>query len=399
MTDQEQKEPKGSVAKSKKPHAKPGRKRMGKEVFVPVTMKVEPSELSTIEMIAKASRRSRSDVMREMVSLGMEQMLESAFAPKHEGETNGKAGIVPVMNPNEDNPGSPDDTRAQRRMVEALMPVANAGTATRDQWAELAWRSAAILCAAVTDVATDQPEGPLRSLSVLAQERDDTKGSLQTELGLSEEDVAAVGRASRLVLKSGLLEGEAFSVDAESAVRDAVMTIANAAINHNAAEPCETKDAESILTSEVPGDPKLVRALAQKGAREIVDYVSRHPRANTSELLAATGISSSTLRRRIVALQEAGAIFNDGTATRPVWRVPGVDHGAEEMLTATQSAVLGLMRRQPPTPTGEISSELGLTKTAVTLAYHELADLGLAFKDGGRWRATPQKGAEGAADA
>lgn len=255
--------------------AKPGRKRMGKEVFVPVTMKVEPSELATIEMIAKASKRSRSDVMREMVTLGMQQMLECAFAPK----------------------------------------------------------------------------------------------------------------------------GEAFSVDAEAAVRDAVMAITDAAVGSKTSETRTNEGVDGVPEPEAPGDPKLARALAQKGAREIVDYVSRHPRANTSELLAATGFSSSTLRRRIVALQKADAIFNDGTATRPVWRVPGVEHGPEEMLTATQAAVLGLMRREPPTPTGQISSELGLTKTAVTLAYRELADLGLAFKDGGRWRATSQKDAEGVADA
>lgn len=54
-----------------KPKAKPGRKCMGTEVFVPVTMKVEPSELATIEMIAKASKRSLSDVMCEMLSYGL----------------------------------------------------------------------------------------------------------------------------------------------------------------------------------------------------------------------------------------------------------------------------------------------------------------------------------------
>jgi DNA-binding Lrp family transcriptional regulator len=373
---------------------------MGKEVFVPVTMKVEPSELATIEMIAKASKRSRSDVMREMVTLGMQQMLECAFAPKGEGES-GKAGSAGANDA--DAPGSedvaPDDARAQGHAVEALLPLAKDGTATRGQWAELAWRSAAILCLAATGEAGDTPEGALQALSVLAQERGDTEGPLQAELGLSEDDVAALGRASRLVLKSGLLEGEAFSVDAEAAVRDAVMAITDAAVGSKTSETRTNEGVDGVPEPEAPGDPKLARALAQKGAREIVDYVSRHPRANTSELLAATGFSSSTLRRRIVALQKADAIFNDGTATRPVWRVPGVEHGPEEMLTATQAAVLGLMRREPPTPTGQISSELGLTKTAVTLAYRELADLGLAFKDGGRWRATSQKDAEGVADA
>lgn len=71
---------------SPKPHAKPGRKRMGTDVFVPVTMKVEPSELATIEMIAKASKRSRSDVMREMLSSGLRSAMESAFGPGGAGE-------------------------------------------------------------------------------------------------------------------------------------------------------------------------------------------------------------------------------------------------------------------------------------------------------------------------
>ena len=35
--------------KAKKLKSKPGRKRMSNEAFVPVTMKVEPSELATIE--------------------------------------------------------------------------------------------------------------------------------------------------------------------------------------------------------------------------------------------------------------------------------------------------------------------------------------------------------------
>lgn len=75
---QQQEEPRGAAPKVKK--AKPGRKRMGQDVFVPVTMKVEPSELATIEMIARASRRSRSDVMREMLSYGLAHVMESAFA-------------------------------------------------------------------------------------------------------------------------------------------------------------------------------------------------------------------------------------------------------------------------------------------------------------------------------
>lgn len=385
--------------KPRKPKSKPGRKRMGKDVFVPVTMKVEPSELATIEMIAKASRRSRSDVMREMVTLGMEQMLKSAFAPKGKGESGlaEAAGATAAGEPAGES-SAPSDVRAHRHAVELLMPAAKDGMTTRKQWAELAWRSATILCLAATGETGDTPKDLLQALSALAQEKGDTEGPLQTGLDLSEGDIAALGCASHLVLKSGLLAGEPSSVDAESDVRDAVMAIANAAINHNAAESCESKDAESALTSEALGNPKLARAISQKGALEIVDYVSRHPRANTSELLAATGISSSTLRRRIAALEDAGALANDGTATRPVWCVPGVEHEPEEMLTATQAAVLGLMRREPPTPTGQISQELGLTKTAVTLAYHELADLDLAVKDGGRWRATPQKDAKVAAD-
>jgi hypothetical protein len=57
---------------------------MGRDVFVPVRMKLEPSELATIEARAKAGGRSRFDVMCEMVTLGIERMLESVFAPQGE---------------------------------------------------------------------------------------------------------------------------------------------------------------------------------------------------------------------------------------------------------------------------------------------------------------------------
>lgn len=59
--------------------ARPGRKRLGEEVFVPVTIKVEPAELATIESIAKYSGRSRSDVMRQMLSYGLAHMMQAAF--------------------------------------------------------------------------------------------------------------------------------------------------------------------------------------------------------------------------------------------------------------------------------------------------------------------------------
>jgi hypothetical protein len=43
---------------------------MSKEVFVPVTMKVEPSELSTIEMIARVGKRSSFDACTRWSSWG-----------------------------------------------------------------------------------------------------------------------------------------------------------------------------------------------------------------------------------------------------------------------------------------------------------------------------------------
>ncbi len=340
-------------AQAAKSKAKPGRKRMGQDVFVPVTMKVEPSELATIEAIAKASGRSRSDVMREMLSYGLSHMLEQAFAPKAKGapekaESHAEAAATADA--------APDDVRAQRRAVEALVPAAKAGTATLAQWAQLAWRSAAILCVAATGQVAAPPEGPLQTLSTLAPERASATapGSLQTVLGFSEGQAATLGRAARLVLRSGLLEGEAPSVDAGAAVRDAIAAIAQAAVGprdssfqaqSEAGSQQPPVDADATTTED---NPQWADVLAQKGARKIIDYVSRHPRANTGELLAATGVSSSTLRRRIAALQDAGALFNDGTAARPIWRVPGVEHSPEDMLTATQAAVLGLMRREPP---------------------------------------------------
>lgn len=107
--------PKTAGKAAKKRKAKPGRKRMGKEVFVPVTMKVEPSELATIEAIAKASARSRSDVMREMVTLGMERMLESAFAPQGgKGPEPAAAASAPEADSPEGAADDIDDVRAQR---------------------------------------------------------------------------------------------------------------------------------------------------------------------------------------------------------------------------------------------------------------------------------------------
>lgn len=47
-------------------------------------MKADPSELAIIEMIAKAIKRYRLGAKREMVMLGMQQMLKIPFAPKRE---------------------------------------------------------------------------------------------------------------------------------------------------------------------------------------------------------------------------------------------------------------------------------------------------------------------------
>lgn len=66
----------------------PGRKRLGDEVLVPVTMKVEPSELATIGSIARYSHRSRSDVMREMLSYGLAHVMGEAFGGGSVSETN-----------------------------------------------------------------------------------------------------------------------------------------------------------------------------------------------------------------------------------------------------------------------------------------------------------------------
>jgi predicted transcriptional regulator len=80
-----------------RPKGKPGRKRLGDEVFVPVTMKVEPAELATINAIAKASHRSRSDVMREMLSYGLAHMMESAFSDS--GAKASRRESVPAADP------------------------------------------------------------------------------------------------------------------------------------------------------------------------------------------------------------------------------------------------------------------------------------------------------------
>lgn len=78
----------------KKGKGKPGRKRMGQEVFVSVAMKVEPSDLAAINMIAKCSRRSRSDVMREILSYGLAHMMEQAFGEEGSGLASNSAAPV-----------------------------------------------------------------------------------------------------------------------------------------------------------------------------------------------------------------------------------------------------------------------------------------------------------------
>lgn len=171
--------------------------------------------------------------------------------------------------------------------MESLLPIASAGTATRAQWAELAWRSAAVLCAAGTGDAGDTPEGSLQALSTLAPERsaEGVPSPLQTTLGLSDDEANAIGRASRLVLKSGLLEGEASSVDAEAAVRDAVMAIVETTTGPKDSGIPAPDEAGGGQAAAVPeesnngANPQQAEALVQRGASEIVDYVSRHPRA------------------------------------------------------------------------------------------------------------------------
>lgn len=72
----------------------PARKRKGAAALVPFTVMVEPGDLSTVEAISKASRRSMGDVMREMLSYGMEHMLEKAFAPAGEKQEEPPADVT-----------------------------------------------------------------------------------------------------------------------------------------------------------------------------------------------------------------------------------------------------------------------------------------------------------------
>ena len=126
-----------------------------------------------------------------------------------------------------------------------------------------------------------------QALSTLAPERsaEGVPSPLQTTLGLSDDEANAIGRASRLVLKSGLLEGEASSVDAEAAVRDAVMAIVETTTGPKDSGIPAPDEAGGGQAAAVPeesnngANPQQAEALVQRGASEIVDYVSRHPRA------------------------------------------------------------------------------------------------------------------------
>jgi hypothetical protein len=115
----------------------------------------------------------------------MERMLETAFAPKDEEEP-GDTDVVAELAAD----ARPDDVSAQRSAVESLLPIASAGTANRAQWVELAWRSAAVLCAAATGGAGDPPEDSLQVLSTLAPERsaEGVPSPLQTTLGFSDDE-------------------------------------------------------------------------------------------------------------------------------------------------------------------------------------------------------------------
>lgn len=59
----------------------PAGKRGGAAPLVPFTLMIDPNDLATVRAIARASQRTASDVMREMLSYGQAHMLERAFAP------------------------------------------------------------------------------------------------------------------------------------------------------------------------------------------------------------------------------------------------------------------------------------------------------------------------------
>lgn len=86
------------------------------------------------------------------------------------------------------------------------------------------------------------------------------------------------------------------------------------------------------------------------------------------------------------ALSAAGHGSREDVVREAIERgLEGVEHAPEELLTERQARVLACMRREPPASTRDIAAELGVSTALVNRAYHELADLGLVEKRGGRW--------------
>lgn len=289
-------------------------------------------------------------------------------------------------------------TRAEAcRRVEGrianLLPRVESGDGGSDPAADLAGLSAWRLAAEVTDVPGVAPEGPLALVAALlaprprgavdeqtVQIRQEAGSKLSALLDIDVEEARAVGASAESAMRALRLVNDA-------AVRDAALALAGYA----------QRLSRPVGSEEADGRDKATLALSQRGAREIVNYASTHPRAKLAALEAAGHVSHSTLQRRLVQLEAAGVMCNAGSQVRPLWQVAGVERDPEAELTARQAKVLAFMRREPPAKTPEIASAIGTSTATVFATYRELEALGLAEKSGSRWVAVPRQADAGSA--
>lgn len=281
-----------------------------------------------------------------------------------------------------------DATKRAGERIRLLEPLAREGELGLTGWRELAWRSAASLVYAVADVAGRPPSGPVSVLaSILSADdgaasdvviglRHKARQRLISLLGVDTGRVSLLCEAADAVARGLPLAGSPET--SSEPWRDAALVLASAAM--------ELSEGRARASARSGGAPST-NPLSRNGARKLLDYVSAHPRATTAELLSATGLSRTTLRRRIAELEEAGLARNAGSASEPLWEVPGVEHAPEELLTQRQVRVLAMMRQDPPMNTADIAAALGISISMVTKEYHRLAQFGLAEKRGRRWRA------------
>jgi hypothetical protein len=158
----------------------------------------------------------------------------------------------------------------------------------------------------------------------------------------------------------------------------------------------QAPNAEQPDTQEDPEEPTskpttTVAADPNDPAPEVrlVAYASEHPLAKKSELARAIGVSEPAARAMVRDLEADGRIRNVGTSHKPVWEIPGVEHGPEDLITEEERALLEALSRDHRPSWADIAWELGVSESKVYEDRARLAELGLARRDStGRWVAT-----------